>query len=212
MAEQPSAMRVLIATDGSECAGVAIELARGIDWPAGTTLRVVSVVEPARSLISSSWAPTVAQDVEQQLAEAIEAAQHVADAAAEALSRPGISTEMAVLEGRPASCVTDEASRSGAQLVVVGSRGHGTISTMLLGSTSAEIVDHAPCPVLIARRAGVRKLILAADGSSCARTAESIVAELADLRLESYRGRQRGRRQRCLGRGPRAERRADAEP
>jgi nucleotide-binding universal stress UspA family protein len=38
-----------------------------------------------------------------------------------------------------------------AQLVVVGSRGHGALAGVLLGSTGLQLVHHADCPVLIAR-------------------------------------------------------------
>ena len=39
-----------------------------------------------------------------------------------------------------------------AQLVVVGSRGHGAVAGTLLGSTGLQLIHHADCPVLIARR------------------------------------------------------------
>ena len=61
-------------------------------------------------------------------------------------------------------------------LVVVGSRGHGTIATMVLGSTAAEIVDHAPCPVLVSRGSSLGTIAFADDGSSSARTAEGVLA------------------------------------
>ena len=55
-------------------------------------------------------------------------------------------------------------------------RGHGSIGTMVLGSVSAEIVDHAHCPVLVARGHGIGRVILATDGSSYARTAEQVIS------------------------------------
>jgi nucleotide-binding universal stress UspA family protein len=62
-----------------------------------------------------------------------------------------------------------------ADLVVVGSRGHGTIATMVLGSTASEVVDHAPCPVLVARRSSLGAVAFADDGSKSARTAEAVI-------------------------------------
>jgi len=38
-----------------------------------------------------------------------------------------------------------------AQLIVVGSRGHGGIAGMMLGSTSQALIYHAPCPLLVVR-------------------------------------------------------------
>jgi nucleotide-binding universal stress UspA family protein len=49
--------------------------------------------------------------------------------------------------GHPAQVLTDAAV--GAQLLVVGSRGHGTFAGMLLGSVSQHCVQHAACPVVV---------------------------------------------------------------
>ncbi|MDQ2846368.1 MAG: universal stress protein [Actinomycetota bacterium] len=56
-----------------------------------------------------------------------------------------------VVEGHPAQVLMDAAA--GAGLLVVGSRGHGGFTGMLLGSVSAHVATHAPCPVLVVRHA-----------------------------------------------------------
>jgi nucleotide-binding universal stress UspA family protein len=63
-----------------------------------------------------------------------------------------------------------------ADLIVVGSRGHGRISSMLLGSISSELVDHAPAPVLVARETSIDRVLLAWDGSSCAARAAELLS------------------------------------
>jgi nucleotide-binding universal stress UspA family protein len=57
-----------------------------------------------------------------------------------------------VIKGHPAQVLLDIAA--GADMLVVGSRGHGEFAEALLGSVSQNCVHHAPCPVLIMR--GVR--------------------------------------------------------
>jgi nucleotide-binding universal stress UspA family protein len=52
-----------------------------------------------------------------------------------------------VIHGRPASVLLETAI--GADMLVLGSRGHGTFAGMLLGSVSQHCVQHAPCPVLV---------------------------------------------------------------
>ncbi len=76
-------------------------------------------------------------------------------AAAVPLNAPGRLVETRVVRGRPASALLAEANAMQPDLIVVGSRGHGPLATVLLGSVSAEVVDHAPCPVLVARRSSV---------------------------------------------------------
>ena len=54
-----------------------------------------------------------------------------------------------VINGHPAQVLLDVAA--GADLLVVGSRGHGEFAEALLGSVSQNCVHHASCPVLIMR-------------------------------------------------------------
>ena len=54
---------------------------------------------------------------------------------------------MLVQEGLPAKVPLDESK--GATMLIVGSRGHGGFSGMLLGSVSANCAEHATCPMLV---------------------------------------------------------------
>jgi nucleotide-binding universal stress UspA family protein len=66
--------------------------------------------------------------------------------------RPDVEVRAVPVEGPPANALLDAAQ--GADLLVVGSRGHGHFKGMLLGSTSLHIVQHAPCPVVVLRHRG----------------------------------------------------------
>jgi nucleotide-binding universal stress UspA family protein len=59
----------------------------------------------------------------------------------------GVAIERRVVEGRPAPVLVDEST--GADLLVVGSRGHGGFTGLLLGSVSQQCVHHAACPVVV---------------------------------------------------------------
>jgi nucleotide-binding universal stress UspA family protein len=63
--------------------------------------------------------------------------------------QPGIGVSMVVMEGHPANRLIE--ASVGAELLVVGSRGHGAFSGMLLGSVSEHCVAHASCPVVVVR-------------------------------------------------------------
>lgn len=62
---------------------------------------------------------------------------------------PDVQVEQRLRHGSPAK-VLAEASRSAA-LVVVGSRGHGSFTSVLLGSTSSSLLHHTHCPVVVVR-------------------------------------------------------------
>ncbi len=62
---------------------------------------------------------------------------------------PDVTVRRVVEGGRARQLLLDHAR--GAQLVVVGSRGHGELGGLLLGSTSQALIHHAPCPVLVVR-------------------------------------------------------------
>ena len=63
---------------------------------------------------------------------------------------PAVAVERLVEEGAAADVLVRAAE--GADLLVVGSRGHGGFAGLLLGSVSPQCAQHAPCAVVIARR------------------------------------------------------------
>ena len=90
-----------------------------------------------------------------------------------------------IVRGRAATAIVAEAERFGAHLILVGSRGHGALETLVLGSVSAEVVDQAHCPVLVVRTDTLDRLILADDGGPEADRAADLVAGWPMLRSAS---------------------------
>lgn len=169
-------MRILLAVDGSACSDRASELVSSFVFPLDSVVRVVAVHRPYADVLALSWVGMGDPGSDLQTEEEV-ATRHLREAVARAeaaLKRPGLKVEGFLLHGRPGSSIVDEAGAFAADLVVVGSRGHGTIATMLLGSTASEIVDHAPCPVLVARHRHLEPLVFADDGSKSARHAETV--------------------------------------
>jgi nucleotide-binding universal stress UspA family protein len=168
-------MRILLAQDGSGGAMQAAEMVRDIPWPVGSFLRVVSVIEPTMTALTAWGAAADAwAEVDSQIS------KYHKDELAETvrgLSGPNLTVESAVMRGRPATVIVDEARGFSADLIVMGSRGHGAITSLVLGSVSGEVVDQAPCPVLVARRPSISRLLFATDGSPSAISAEALLCE-----------------------------------
>jgi nucleotide-binding universal stress UspA family protein len=169
-------MRILLAVDGSVCSDRATELVSSFVLPPDSVVRVVAVNHRLTDALSVSWATMADPGTNVETGDDADV-RHLREAigrAEAALQAPGVTVEGFLLRGRPGSSIVDEAGAMNADLIVVGSRGHGTIATMLLGSTASEIVDHATCPVLIARHHHLGPLAFADDGSRSARIAESV--------------------------------------
>lgn len=174
-------MRILLATDGSEQANVARDLAASMSWPEGSLARVIAVVERPVGVIPTPWlapGPGNLRELHERVVESISAALNETETQ---LTGKGLGVETVMREGRAASAIVDEAQAFGAELIIVGSRGHGPIGTILLGSTSAEVVDHAPCPVLVARRSTLGDVLVADDGSATAERALAAIEALSVL-------------------------------
>jgi len=168
-------MRVLIGYDGSPSADEACDLVAAASWPATTELRLVAAYQLylagtfyAGGVVDAATADTVFE-AEREVAQ-----EHLAAATAR-IGHPDLSITTAALDGRPASVIVEEAATWAADLLVVGSRGRGSFRSSLLGSVSAELVDQAPCPVLIVRGRSLERVILAEDGSAGARGAASLL-------------------------------------
>lgn len=150
-------MNIILGVDGSASSIVACDLVAATAWPPGTHVRLVAVYESP-----ADWPGFVPEAA-------------LLDTQAARLQARGLATESVVRRGRVASVLLEMAEEPRADLIVVGSRGHGVTASALLGSTSATLADHAPCPVLVARRPFVRRMLLATDASESAQTIPHIL-------------------------------------
>lgn len=174
-------MKILLATDGSESANNAVDTVRSLSLPAGTEIVLVAVLPATPDLFGAAWESYVPADAEAIERQMVDELKGTLSGLRARIEQPGVDVKSEVLRGRPASRVVEEASTLGVDLIVVGSRGLGAWKRLLLGSVSAEIVDHATCPVLVARRPAVRSVILADDGSAGSRAAAALLTRLPTL-------------------------------
>jgi nucleotide-binding universal stress UspA family protein len=148
---------VIVGTDGSQ------ESMRAVEWAAReaalrkTSLRIVAVpVLPPRMVPAPATPATVAGMVERSTRRALAAA---AQEAAEL--EPDLVIETQLLDGAPAAVLAG--AGQDASMLVLGSRGAGGFSAMILGSVSRYVATHAIVPVVVAREetmAGHREIVV----------------------------------------------------
>lgn len=138
---------ITVGIDGSE------HSVRALDWAVreaglrGAPLTVLAVHQVA----SNHWTgnPEVYPAADQPATEAIrQAAEDAVQKAVSQAGEPGpASVTVRAVSGLPAQELVNASSDS--DLVVVGSRGGGGFSRMVLGSVSTKVVGHAACPVVV---------------------------------------------------------------
>ena len=112
-----------------ELTGSSLELVMAWEWP---------TVYGAPFAFPTDWDP--AADAARVLDEAVTTVR---------CNHPDVDIRQTVVEGHPAPALTS--ASGGAQLLVIGCRGHGEFAGMLLGSVSEHCVTNAQCPVLVLR-------------------------------------------------------------
>jgi nucleotide-binding universal stress UspA family protein len=136
---------IVVGTDGSRTALVAVQHAVELARLSGATLHVVSARHPSYALAGGAEMGPTGLDPVTAASESAAAALDEALAEAEAA---GVPAERHDPAGPPADCLVDVATKVSADLIVVGSRGmHG--ARRVLGSTPNSVSHHAPCHVLL---------------------------------------------------------------
>lgn len=139
--------RIVVGVDGSPAAELALAraIAEAKAW--GAELTALAAVPLGASSSYLAWQPgaidhdAVVRDVAVGLDVVVDRA--LAD-------EPGVEVHRKVLDGTAAQVLTEISA--GVDLVVVGSRGRGGFTGLLLGSTSQAVLHHASCPVLVVTR------------------------------------------------------------
>lgn len=143
--------------DGSHAAAAARRVVR--TWPslAALPVRVVSVAHafvPLAAGVAPTMRAAAAAAYESEMRESLELHRAIASSAAEELGGGGRTVTMDVREGDPGDQIVAAAKESGADLVVVGTRGRTGIGRALLGSVARHVLVEAPCSVLVVRTPG----------------------------------------------------------
>ena len=140
--------RIVIATDGSESAHEAIELGLELATEQGAEPIFVHVVPEIDVMPASGFGMAIPPAVPHEPTDDDRAPL---EAALELAAEEGIDARTELLAGNPAAEIVAYADTVDADLIVVGSRGHGRIASALLGSVSRGVLSESKRPVLIVR-------------------------------------------------------------
>ncbi|HEX7459999.1 MAG TPA: universal stress protein [Acidimicrobiales bacterium] len=133
--------RLVVGFDGSEAAVAALEWAAGLAGSTGADVEVVTTWSWPSGYGASLVIPTDYDpegDAEDMVARAVDEARG---------RHPDVRFVPVVIEGRTAPVLVE--ASNGADLLALGTRGHGAVAGMLLGSVGEHCVAHAHCPVLV---------------------------------------------------------------
>jgi nucleotide-binding universal stress UspA family protein len=150
-------LRVLVATDGSECSLRAVRSVAKRPWPAWTSIRLLSAIPPFMPLADAA-APYVYSGQAVLAAQAVEEAgrsraSEALERASQTLRDAGVTQFEASepLIGDPKAVILDEAARWPADIVVAGSHGWRGLDRFMMGSVSESVAMHAHCSVEVIR-------------------------------------------------------------
>ena len=168
--------KILLATDGSEDAVQATEAASDLAGKSGSELHVVHVWHDVPGPYRHAF---VKRELRRQ-------GQEILDQQVQNIEGAGVTVAQAHLRaGRTSDEVIKLSEELGVGLLVVGSRGMGTVRRILIGSHSEEIVHHAHVPVLVVRRGHSAwppsRVVIGEDFSDDAKKAGELAANIAGL-------------------------------
>jgi len=139
---------IIWATDGSESADRALELAKSLATQDGASLLVLHSIEHLTGPGARGAYTENADEDDRQVKIAAQVKE---------LGEQGVTAQLKVVHGGTGGAahpIADVAKEEGADLIVVGTRGHTAIGGLLLGSVTQRLLHIAPCPVLVVPPAG----------------------------------------------------------
>jgi nucleotide-binding universal stress UspA family protein len=144
---RPDITRILVPLDFSTNSRRALDYAHGLALKFDAALHLVHVCETptvmmpgmdAYAIAYGDWSQRLGEEAEKELLKITPA-----------LGDAKVTTE--VLFGRPASAIVEAAATNKADLIVMGTHGHGAVMHALVGNVAERVVRTASCPVLTVR-------------------------------------------------------------
>lgn len=175
---------VVVAVDGSEASNNAVRWAANTANKRGVPLRLAASYTMPQFLYAEGMVPPqeLFDELQTETMETVEAARTIAHEVA-----PDIKIGYTIAEGSPIDMLLEMSSD--VTMIVMGSRGLGGLSGMVMGSVSAAVVSHAKCPVVVVREDNqvtdtnkYGPVVVGVDGSEVSQRATEFAFEEAQAR------------------------------
>jgi nucleotide-binding universal stress UspA family protein len=135
---------IIVALDGSEQSLLALDHARAIAECFRSKLILVHAFPHTSDLRDSI-------EYNNLVALRIKGGEEIIEAARKLLGRTSIEVDEDLLEGPAAEAILSVAGTRHSDLIVMGSRGMGSLKGMVFGSVSTKVAHYAACPVMVVR-------------------------------------------------------------
>ncbi|HEU5328674.1 MAG: universal stress protein [Thermomicrobiales bacterium] len=172
--------RILLATDGSDDAEAATLAAADLAKRTGAALHIAQVWMPPLAVGAFPYPAFPLEAYIEQVKE--QAGVVLQRAEAQVMAAGGTVAALHLRAGQPATELVALSEELAADLIITGSRGHGPVRRLVLGSVSSGLVHHATRPVLVIRGEPVAwppaQIVSGDDGSVTAGVAAQLAAHL----------------------------------
>lgn len=153
--EAGAPLRIVVGIDGSAYSNSVVDAVYNRDWPTGTQVRLVAVVDTVMAITPDPSQPPVVKWIEVGDERNWDQVRQIFEPSAVKLRSVGLDAAVMIRRGNPKHEVLDEAKSWGAGCIFVGAKGVRGIDRLLLGSVSSAASARAHCSVEVVRQKSI---------------------------------------------------------
>jgi nucleotide-binding universal stress UspA family protein len=142
----PAVERILACIDFSEVTDAVVGYAKTLSALASAEVRLLHVAAPNPDFVGFEAGPDV---VRTQVAHTLREEHRKLEQLAEMFAEANVRATPLMVQGPTAAVILEQTRRYSADLVVIGSHGHGALHDLIAGSVARELLKKSPVPVLV---------------------------------------------------------------